>query len=296
MSRHLDQRKGKGLRGWLYWGLIVLLVLASACDGWEDVVDESEIETKVAQTIAARPTEKKLPNTDTPLPPPPSLTPTKEMTKTPTVTPTITYTPTQEEVKVHVSGDTFCRLGPGGVYQQVGILYIEQETQIFAKDPTGEFWYIALPDDPEIKCWIWGKYATPEGPIMSLPVYTPPPKPNYYVNFHGSDCGAGHCHLWFIVENTGPMALESYSVHVKSKSTAGGQPLHKTEATNTSNTFASTVMGTQVAKINPGKKAYIVSGQLDNPIGYQATATITICSLDGQAGMCVTKTLNFTVE
>lgn len=296
MSRYMDQHRKKGLRGWLYLALVVLLALAPACGGQEDVVDESDIETKVAQTIDARPTEKKLPDTDTPLPPPPSLTPTKEMTKTPSVTPTITYTPTQEGVKVHVSGDTFCRLGPGGVYQKVGILYIEQETQIFAKDPTGEFWYIALPDDPEIKCWIWGKYATPEGPIMSLPVYTPPPKPSYYVNFHGSDCGAGQCHLWFIVENTGPMALESYSVHVKTKSSwATGTP-QVTQATNKSNTFYTAIMGSQVAKIHPGKKAYIVSGQLDNPLGYQATATITICTQDGQAGMCVTKTLNFTVE
>lgn len=296
MGKNVDKIRGVALRRWFFLSLVGLLILVPACRPQEDVIDESKIETKVAQTIAALQTDEKPPDTDTPQPPPPSFTPTKEKTATPTLTPTITHTPTQQAVKVHVTGDTFCRFGPGSIYEGLGIMLADQETEILAKDPSGEFWYIILPDDPEIKCWIWGKYATPEGPIMSLPVYTPPPKPSYYVSFEGSDCGAGHCALWFIVENTGPMALESYSLHVESKSTAGGLPLHKTEATNKSNTFYASVMGSQVNKIHPGKKAYIVSGQLENPIGYQATATISICSLDSQAGMCVTQVLTFTVE
>ncbi|MFO8036319.1 MAG: hypothetical protein R6U57_06815 [Anaerolineales bacterium] len=296
MGKNVDQIRGVALRRWFFLSLVVLLILVPACRPREDVVDESKIETKVAQTIAAQQADEKQPDTDTPQPPPPSLTPTIEKEATPTLTPTMTHTPTQQAVRVHVTGDTFCRTGTGNVYEGLGILYAAQETEILAKDPTGEFWYITLPDDPEVKCWIWGKYATPEGPVMSLPVFTPPPKPSYYVSYEGSECGTGQCKLWFVVENTGPMDLESYSLHVESKSTAGGQPLHKTEATNKSNTFYTSVMGSQVNKIHPGKKAYIVSGVLDNPIGYQATTTITVCSQDNQAGMCVTQVLTFTVE
>jgi hypothetical protein len=286
------------LRWWLYSSLVLLLVLVTACRPREDVIDESKIEIKVAQTIAAQQAKEKPPDTDTPQPPPPSFTPTLEETATPTLTPTMTHTPTQQAVKVHVTGDTFCRFGPGSIYEELGIMYTEQETEILAKDPTGEFWYVILPDDPQIKCWIWGRYATLEGPIMSLPVYTPPPKPSYYVNYEGYEGAAGTWYLWFVIENTGPMALESYSLHVESTSSwATGTP-EKVEATNASNTFniSKSVGGTQVAKINPGKKAYAVSGGLLNPGGYQATATITICSQDNQAGTCVTQVITFTVE
>ena len=103
----------------------------------------------------------------------PSPQPSSTLTFTPTTSPTITLTPTLETPRVHVDADTFCRLGPGR--PPLGVLYVGQEAEILAKDPWGYYWFIVNPDGTGQNCWIWSRYATPEGPLDSLPVYTPHP-------------------------------------------------------------------------------------------------------------------------
>jgi hypothetical protein len=48
-------------------------------------------------------------------------------------------------------------------------------------------------------------------------------------------------------------------------------------------------------RLNPGDSR-VVSGPVFtyNPAGHKLRATITLCSRDGQNGMCITETINFT--
>ena len=103
----------------------------------------------------------------------PSPEPIPTMTFTPTTSPTITSTPTPETPRVHVDADTFCRLGPDR--PPLGVLYVGQESELLAKDPWGYYWFIVNPEGSGENCWIWSRYATPEGPLEDLPVFTPHP-------------------------------------------------------------------------------------------------------------------------
>lgn len=279
--------------------LIVMIVVTLACNMPTPLGrgDEGQSpEPKGEETDGGFPSATELPNTDTPMPPP-SETSTPQPMDTPTLTPTITFTATSESSTVHVSGNTFCRTGPGSVYDSKGIMNTGEESEIFAKDPTGNFWYITNPDNPAERCWIWGQYATPVGPVAGLPVYTPPPTPtptlNFTFNYEMADCGAGSCWLWFEVNNTGDLPLESHEIDVEATSAWGTGTPTKTEATETFNHFWSAVAGSTVAKAGPGVTVYTHSGKLSNPEGYSATATLTICSKDNLNGSCVTKVLNF---
>ncbi|MFO7944460.1 MAG: hypothetical protein R6U51_09220 [Anaerolineales bacterium] len=306
MSIEIDQRRkftGGSVVKWVFSLLLVtLLVLMSACDipvsTPEEVDQGSIVDTKVAQTIAAQSTEKTLPDTDTPIPPP-TQTPTKAE-ETPTIKPTLTLTPTVGKVVVYVGGNTFCREGPGTIYQEVGILNTDQESEILAKDPTGMFWYIVNPDYPD-NCWIGGKYATPVGPTSNLPVFTPPPKPSYSFEFQRSDCGAGHCHLWFKIKNTGSITLESISTTVKTKYRDASDVVRDQEVTESADAFFDSgnpldPLNPSKAKITGGQTAYWHSGRLRNPLDFNVEVTVTICSQDGMSGMCVERVINFTAE
>lgn len=85
----------------------------------------------------------------------------------------IAHTPTPQPPFVHVTKNTYCRLGPG--YPYLGVLYVGETSEIFAKDPWGHYWFIENPADTGSGCWIWNGYATPEGPTENLPVFTPHP-------------------------------------------------------------------------------------------------------------------------
>jgi len=306
LSVEIDQRNQYYKRSTVKWGLCLLLVtllaLLSSCDipvsTPEEVDQGSIVDTKVAQTVAAQSAEKKGSNTDTPIPSP-SQTPTKAE-ETPTKQPTLTLTPTVGKVLVYVGGNTFCREGPGTIYQEVGVMNTDQESEIIAKDPTGMFWYIVNPDYPG-NCWIGGNYATPVGPTTNLPVFTPPPKPTYSFDFQRSDCGAGHCHLWFKIINTGSITLESISTTVKTKYRDASNVVQNQEVTESADAFFDSgnpldPLNPSKAKITPGQKAYWHSGRLRNPLDFNVEVTVTVCSQDGMAGMCVKRVINFTAE
>jgi len=270
-----------------------LLLAAVACrlpGAIENLNTEENVETQVAQTLEARPEETDPAQTQTNTPP------AETATLEPTLTPTETDTPTPESASVSVTGDTFCRTGPGSVYDQRGIMNTGQESEIMAKNPTGNFWYIVNPDDSSQKCWIWGKYATPDGPTAGLPVYTPPPTPTPSLNFSYEylidDCGHTGCGLWFRLQNTGGVPLESFSAQVDSKNDAGAVI---SSGSTTSNTFLATkyVTTSDIDKVDPGKTVYLVVGKLPNPLGTTGTAAMTICTQDGQGGACLTKNINF---
>lgn len=284
----------------LYLGIILALLmgLVTACDlPVSPQSDQDQVATRVAQTVAALRVEAD--QTGEKAPPTETIGPTDTAAPPPTdtVPPTASDTPTPEILGVHVSNDTFCRLGTGSDYEALGILNPDQRSEILAVDPSGDFWYIANPD-AEGQCWIWARYATPEGPTDQLPVYTPPPRPVYTVSFYASDCGAGQCFLWFRIKNTGPLPLRSVRLTVDTESTWGTGTLEPVTATVEYNGFmsGSLPVDPDLSQIAVGSGGFIHSGGLRNPLGNPATAAIRICSQNNLGGVCSSQVLNFTPD
>lgn len=214
----------------------------------------------------------------------PAETPTVTPSSTSTSTPTITPTPW-----VNISGNTNCRFGPGVVYDLIKIYLAGDQALLRGKDAGENFWYIQDSEQDNLYCWLWGHYATPVGDTASLPVFTPPPTPtpslNFSIAYEGSDCGAGSCWLWFSITNTGGVPLESVKTYVKNAVTDA-------HATYKANVFQTAVAGSDISKANLGATVYTHSGQLPNPGGNKVNVNITVYSLDGQSGVCLTKSLS----
>lgn len=285
----------------VFYVFLVLVLAGLACNlpggiGRQPDGEPGGRETMIAGTLTARAEGKALVDTDTPKPLP-TMSPTPSSTDTPRSTSTPEPTHTADTARVHVSGDTFCRTGPGSVYDQRGIFNTGEESEIIAKDPTEGYWYVVNPDDPAQRCWIWGKYATPDGPTAGLPVFTPPPTPTPSLNFSysylQSDCATGQCRFWFEVKNTGGLPLESAWVHVESKSSFAVSTPTKEESTDTFNHFWDAVLGSTLSKVDVGKKGFTRSKEIKNPTGYKVNVSIKICSQDGLSGSCKTKNLSF---
>jgi hypothetical protein len=172
----------------LLTGVIVIVVLnglfltgCSQSPSEADVVDsEVQVQTRVAQTLAARAES----NTDDEVIEEDQLEPTLLPSEIPTITslptdtpiPTDTLTPTPSIPQVHVDVNTNCRSGPGGIYDLKGYLLVGQQAEVVGQFADGDYWVIKNPSRPG-ECWLWGNYATLEGPVGQLPYFTPPPTP-----------------------------------------------------------------------------------------------------------------------
>lgn len=283
--------------------------------------EEINIETGVAQTMTARAAEDQQPEeegqepsqggeeppatpTDT-LPPPPTNTPaetfTPSPTNTPTQTPTITPSPTNtltltpEIPMVQVSMSTNCRVGPGKVYDQVGVLLAGEEAEVIAKDPQGSDWYIRNPDQAGGFCWIWGQYATVSGDTTNLPVFTPPPTPTpsqgFTVSYHEVETCGGDWFIEYKIVNNGNLPLLSASTTTTDTVTG-------TTVTANYNQFLEMNGCATTNSQNDlltGEIGYTLSNWLGNdPTGHNINAAITVCTEDGQGGTCQTKNISFT--
>lgn len=297
----------------LFLGLV--MVLASACNlPLNPGSNPGQVETNVAETVAARQTgdnpsgEKGAEDPDTPEPQlsdtagptdTAASTDTPAPTSTATQPPTATLTPTPDQILIGVTGDTFCRTGPGSVYDRRAVLNTDQTAEILAKDPTGAFWYITNPDG-EGECWIWGNYATPEGPTDQLPVFTPPPSPTpslaFSADLHKEDGVAGGVYLWFVIQNTGGVDMESVRTTVKSQWTTAGGTVKNQSVTSTFNGFmnSSLPVSPNLSKAAPDQTVFTVSDRNTTITSDKAQVSMTICSADNLNGTCVTR--NFTVN
>ena len=199
-----------------HWQWIVLIILvlvaANACQflPQEDTI-QGQAETIVAETLGAIALEMTLTQlaTDiegvslaeqqTPEPPP-----AEELAATPS--PTITFTPTRSVPVVTVSRSTNCRTGPGQDYDRIGALTVGQEAEVIARNADSSYWIIRNPNRAG-ECWLWGFYATVEGPTANLPVWEPPSTPTPVPIVHrsgtlelqenwGADLDQGATGLW----------------------------------------------------------------------------------------------------
>jgi hypothetical protein len=227
-------------------------------------------------------------------------TPTPGPTFTPSVTPTATLSPTPVFTStpviplISVSVATNCRVGPGKVYDRVGALLVGQTAEVAGRNLNGNYWYIRNPNQSNGFCWLWGEYATVTGNFAALPVYTPPPTPTPMPDFAADYDGLETCNngWWADIEltNTGGISFESISMTVRDTDTdivvsMYTDVFHDIDGCSGTDTRE---------RLNPGA-SHVVSGPVFtyNPTGHTLRATITLCSRDGQNGMCITESIKF---
>lgn len=271
-------------------------------------VDPSAQATSVALTVLAMvaETQQGSPSqpptaTSTLESPTPTLTPSQTATLTLTATPFVFSTVTPMVPMISVTVPTNCRTGPGKVYRIVGALLVGETAQVYARDPTGDYWYIANPDSPGNYCWVWGGYATLWGPTSSLPIYTPrptpkptftpTPEPGFDVSYQALLSCSGDWWVRIRLENTGMVTFRSLSLTVKDTVTS-------TSVTKVENGFTDRLTcasSSTKATLAPDKAATVSSAEFaDNPDGHKLRATIKLCSKVDQEGICLSDTITFT--
>ncbi|HTP00843.1 MAG TPA: hypothetical protein VMJ64_05665 [Anaerolineales bacterium] len=241
-------------------------------------------------------------STFTPLPPPSTATLLSTATWTPL--PTSTFTPGFPIISVSTA--TNCRRGPGKVYDMVGGLMVGESAPVYARDPSGQYWYIRNPDIANGFCWLWGEYATVSGPTSALPVFTPPPTPtprptstptrtptpapDFNLGFDALESCSG---FWVDLSfhNTGNVTFESVNMTIRDTVTSKVITVISNEFTD--NTGCKSVI--KKPKIGPGKAVIQSSPKFGyNPNGHKLKAVVTLCSLSGLNGYCATNSIVFT--
>ena len=219
-------------------------------------------------------------------------------TSTETATPTLYFTPTPFLPQISVSIATNCRIGPGKIYERVGALLVGETVQVYARDPSGTYWYIRNPDSSSGFCWVWGEYATITGLTYILPMYTPPPTPTATAtpapSFDASYSGLVVCTGWWPeirLKNTGLVTFRSVGISLKDTVTS-------TSVYNTTDGFVDnpdcTTSNSRKTLLADKAVTVSASGFTYDPTGHKLRASITLCSDTGQGGMCVTDTITFT--
>jgi hypothetical protein len=298
----------------VYWLLIgtslISLILACNLPGGQQIaaeqpnsVDAAVQQTLVAQTVAAAQGQQAPAGQDSAQAPPintNTATPSPIFTDTPTLTPSITFTPTSNVPMVSVSVDTNCRIGPGKIYKRVGALLVGEKTEVIARDPSNQYWYVRNPDKPGEFCWLWGQYATTTGDTGSLPVFTPPPTPTFTptptpafgisVSFNQVESCVGW-NIEFKLTNTGEVMWKSVSTIVTDNDAAATVNSQNDKFEEWNGCLA----GSSYEDLDPGDTGYTVGGMFNNdPTGHDLDASVKVCTEDGLGGTCITKTLNIT--
>jgi len=222
-------------------------------------------------------------------------TPLASNTSTSTLSPTPEFTSTAPAPVISVVVDTNCRLGPGTPFSIVGALLVGEFTEVYGKDPTGNYWYVSNPDVNGAFCWLWGEYAEIEGNVIAVPIFTPPPTPTPAPGYEANFASLQNCTTeWWAnidVTNNGSLAFRSlsFTLYDTNNKTTVFYSSDQFESANgcnpdvTKDSFAS------------GGKVTISSPHLGyNPSGHKLRATITICSAEGVNGQCATKVITFT--
>jgi hypothetical protein len=243
----------------------------------------------------------------------PTETPTPLSTATASQTAIPIFSPTSGKPMISVVVETLCRLGPDKVYDRVGALGINTMAEVYALDPSRQYYFIANPNNPGTYCWVWGFYATPVNSFTGIPVYTPAytptaavsltpsltptrtgtvtPTPNFTItNPRIRTCGA-NMFLDVTVTNTGGTNFLSGSLYITD--TAGPAI---TGATN--NTFIDMVDCTEHYRqgdLIPGEVGTVSTDPIAIPDlhGHQLTISVTVCPQDNLAGTCSVKSINY---
>jgi len=303
----------------IYLSVAVLWSVSLACAAVPafSTPDAGAISTAAAQTVIAGLTQNMPQATSSstlePTPTftftsePPTFTPTETATPTPTLTATLVFTPSPLVSLISVSVPTNCRNGPGKVYDMEGALLVGEFAEVFGRDPTNSYWYIRNPDSGPDFCWVWGKYATLTGPVLLLPIFTPPPTPTatltplptltptpfpaFKTDYANLDTCNGSWWVEVKVKNRGTLPLKSVNISVKDTVTNVVVTNLADGFTNMDGCLSKTTKDT----LGVGD-TYLLSAPAFNydPTGHAIKAVITLCTSTGQKGSCATKTMDFT--
>lgn len=307
-KNHVTERSLRRLSS-TFGAVFILFVASLACNlptaGVEEQPElqpEGFVETSIAQTVAASgqqdggeaPADQPDPLAPTNTPDPtatPGASETPEPTATISPTPSATFTPTSDAPLLYISENTNCRTGPGAVYDWLTVLLSGDESALVAKDPTEKYWYIQNPDKPGDYCWLWGRYATPEGDTETLPVYTPPPTPTQSLDFKITYQDLfGPCSDWYLmyrIDNVGAFKLESWRTSATDY-TGGSNP--KTIEKNVFQEYnASCTSVSDQDDLTPGEGHFVVMKFKNDPSGHDIATQIKICTKENLAGECETK-------
>lgn len=283
-------------------GIVVLVTAACMIPGSSAVPMNPIEQTSAAETVVAAVVQTQLAQlTIEPSIPPinkPTLpvvpTQSPQSSATMTLTPEPSFTPTLQKPSLTVSTNTNCRTGNGKNYDYVGALVTGEQAEILARD-SGNYWYVRLPSGT--MCWLWGYYATITGDTSALPVFTPPPSPtpapDFTFSYKSLGVGPGYQCLMFEVKNTGSLTWESFRLEAHNTTQGVGGTLTRDEFTNFDQ-WCSPAGGQ--TSLTPGSSgtAYSTITMPGNPAGNSGDAILTLCSQNGLAGQCLTKTINFT--
>jgi hypothetical protein len=274
--------------------LLLLLIMNLACNApflnLYSVNDKQlqpppdQVKTSISQTLTARPPLDQVAAPGNEI----QSDASEEVANSPTPSispsPTITPSPTPEKAMIYISENTNCRTGPKDVYDLIHTFMAGDMADIIGKNQEETFWYIQDQEGGYLKCWLWGKFATPSGNTADLPVFTAAPTPTPVIDFtiKYMKTFSGGTKITVKITNTGDMTLESFSVTLKDKSTS--------ESTYKSgNQFDSGVV-----KIPVGRSGEITGKAFSaSTVGHKIVATIKICSDDSLSGYCTTRTSQF---
>jgi hypothetical protein len=279
----------------LYLTIMIILVL-QACNLPSDAATE---EPTIDPMLAAGLTLTAAAELNTPMEALPTFTPLPSLTSTPVFTNTPNLTPTPTFAYLTLSTATNCRGGASTDFGIVDTFNIGQTIEVVGKHPFDNYWYVRSPNNPAVYCWMWGFYATGAN-LNNVPVLTPPPTPTSapQPDFSSSYVNSGQCvvpvNSWWSrvnITNTGPIALKSIAMTIKDTVSS--------ETKNSSKDGFQDVNSCLLQPINsvldPAESATVVTPSLaGDPTGHKVELTLKLCTETGQAGICVTKTIEFT--
>jgi hypothetical protein len=105
-------------------------------------------------------------------------------TKTINFTPGVSVQPTVDTTKpdyayILLREGTYCRTGPGTVYESIGAYVKDTKIPVLGRDAAGEYWVVASPHtgDTNIKCWLDGDYVKEKGNVANVEIFPVPPTP-----------------------------------------------------------------------------------------------------------------------
>jgi len=223
------------------------------------------------------------PATVTPPPPTHTLTPTSTLENSPTPTPA---------PRISVSQNTHCRSGPAVEYPSQGVLQVGEDAEVVARSAEPGYWYVTGAELPKDGCWLWGEFASVQGEVEPLPVFTPAPSPTPQVGFDlylkgFENCGSTH-YVVFAVKNVG--STRFWSGYVQVQDFATQNMLHQSKERHP---FAATVLPVcppdHGNELWPGETRYIHADIPGDRSGSTAIGAITLCTADYQGGWCMTE-------
>jgi hypothetical protein len=202
---------------------------------------------------------------------------------------------------VQVSVDTNCRRGPGLAFSYWDAFLVGMEAEVIGVMPARNYYYILNPGKNAGFCWLWGKYATVTGELALAPVMTSPPTPtstprpfDVIIEFVNRHACAGIEHASVRLLNLSGEVFESTEIDIFDQDASS--QLYGPAIDNSP--FLSSASGCPPGSTNlsPDQNGFI-SGPIGSPppTGNSVRFTIKLCTGDGLAGRCLTRSIQFVV-